>query len=419
MQTNKSVNQVTTNMGTTKMKPVFKHAAIVIALVATFGGAAMMVSAADDKAPATAKAALTVTTTRPTPTDLAIKLSANGNIAAWQETIVGAEVNGLRLTDVRVNVGDIVKRGQVLASFAPETINAELAQQRASVAEAEASLAEANANAERARTLEASGALSAQQINQYVTAAKTAEARLAAARAVATTAQIRLKNTRVLAPDDGVISARAATVGAIVQAGQEMFKLIRNNRLEWRAELTSTELDKISIGQQVTVTTPAGTSVAGRVRAVAPTVDAQTRQALVYVDLLNEKKDANFPAHFPAKAGMYAKGEFALGSSNALTVPSQAVVVRDGFNYVFEIKADNRVGQRKVVVGRRTAERTEIISGLSAETSIVAGGAGFLNDGDLVAINSATAPSPTPVQPSKTPASTGVSEQKAVKTPVK
>jgi HlyD family secretion protein len=394
-------------MGTTKMKPVFKHAAIVIALTATFGSATMLVRAADDKAPATAKAALTVTTARPQPTDLAIKLSANGNIAAWQETIVSAEVNGLRLTDVRVNVGDIVKRGQVLASFAPETINAELAQQRASVAEAEASLAEAKANAERARTLEASGALSAQQINQYVTAAKTAEARLEAARAVATTAQIKLKNTRVLAPDDGVISARAATVGAVMQAGQEMFKLIRNNRLEWRAELTSTELDKISIGQQVNVTTPAGTSVAGRVRAVAPTVDAQTRQALVYVDLLNEKKDANFPA----KAGMYAKGEFALGSSNALTVPSQAVVVRDGFSYVFEVKADKRVGQRKVVVGRRTAERTEIISGLTAETSIVAGGAGFLNDGDLVALNTTIL--------NQTPASTGVSEQKVVKTPAK
>jgi HlyD family secretion protein len=357
------------------------------------------------------KPALNVITARPQSSELALRLAANGNIAGWQETIVGAEVSGLRLTDVRVNVGDIVKRGQVLASFAPETINAELAQQRASVAEAEASLAEAKANAERARTLEASGALSAQQINQYVTAAKTAEARLAAARAVATTAQIKLKNTRVLAPDDGVISARAATVGAIVQAGQEMFKLIRNNRLEWRAELTSTELDKISIGQQVNVITPAGTSVAGRVRAVAPTVDAQTRQALVYVDLINEKKDSNFPA----KAGMYAKGEFALGSSNALTVPSQAVVVRDGFSYVFEVKADNRVGQRKVVVGRRTADRTEIISGLSAETAIVAVGAGFLNDGDLVALNTTTATTPT----SKIPASTGVSEQKTVKTPAK
>ena len=336
------------------MKPILKYAACVAGLAA-LGATAILVNAAEEKnTPAVAKAALTVSTTRPQATELGVKLFANGNIAAWQETIVGAEVNGLRLIEVRVNVGDVVKRGQVLASFAAETINAELLQQRASVAEALASLAEANANAERARTLEASGALSAQQITQYMTAAKTAEARLDAARAIATTAQIKLKNTRVLAPDDGVISARVATVGAIIQPGQEMFRLIRNNRLEWRAELTSNELDKISVGQQVTVVTPAGTSIAGRVRAVAPTVDAQTRQALVYVDLINAKKNPNFAA----KAGMYAKGEFALGNSSALTVPSQAVVVRDGFSYVFELKAGSRVSQRKVAVGRRTAERT-------------------------------------------------------------
>jgi HlyD family secretion protein len=409
--------------------PTLTITIVSVAILAAFSGTAILVNAADEKkpaasgtAPATAKAALTVATARPQPTDLAIKLSANGNIAAWQETIVGAEVNGLRLTDVRVNVGDIVKRGQILASFAPETINAELAQQRASVAEAEASLAEANANAARAKTLEASGALSAQQINQYTTAAKTAEARLAAARAVATSAQIRLKNTRVLAPDDGVISARAATVGSIVQAGQEMFRLIRNNRLEWRAELTSTELDKISIGQQVNVVTPAGTSVPGRVRMVAPTVDPQTRQALVYVDLINEKKDPNFPA----KAGMYAKGEFALGTSNALTVPSQAVVVRDGFSFVFEVKPDKRVAQRKVTVGRRTVDRTEVLNGVTAETSIVASGAGFLNDGDLVAIGTAPAAPAAPASSaapaastSKTPASTVTSGQNAPKVPAK
>jgi RND family efflux transporter MFP subunit len=398
------------------MNTFFKKPAstiVSLAVLATFGGTAVLVNAADEKKPAaasTGKAALTVTTVRPQPADLAIKLSANGNVAAWQETIIGAEVNGLRLTDVRVNVGDVVKRGQVLASFAPETINAELAQQRASVAEAEASLAEANANAARAKTLEASGAFSAQQINQYLTAAKTAEARLAAARAVATTSQIRLKNTRVLATDDGVISARAATVGSIVQAGQEMFRLIRNNRLEWRAELTATELDKISIGQQVNVTTPAGTSVPGRVRMVAPTVDAQTRQALVYVDLINDKKNPNFPA----KAGMYAKGEFVLGSSNALTVPSQAVVVRDGFNYVFEVKADKRVAQRKVSVGRRTVDRTEVLDGLTADVPIVASGAGFLNEGDLVAIGTAAT-----AATAKTPVSTAVSGQNAPKTAVK
>ena len=80
-----------------------------------------------------------------------LKIAANGNIAAWQEASVGTEANGLRLAEVKVNVGDVVKRGQVLASFTPDTIAAELAQTRAAVAEAEATLAEASANAQSKR----------------------------------------------------------------------------------------------------------------------------------------------------------------------------------------------------------------------------------------------------------------------------
>ena len=418
------------------------------------GTNALLVNAADEQsaiASASSKPALTVTTTKAMAEPLAIKLAANGNVTAWQETIVGAEVNGLRLTDVRVNVGDVVQRGQVLATFAPETVAAELAQQKASVAEAEAALAEAQSNADRARTLEASGALSTQQINQYTTAAKTAEARLAAARAVAVNANIRLGNTRVLAPDSGVIAARNATVGSVVQAGQELFRMIRNNRLEWRAEVSAVDLNKVKAGQKVALTTPAGSVVSGKVRMIAPTIDAQTRNTLVYVDLPNGSD---------ARAGMFAKGEFELGQSNALTVPTQAVVVRDGFSYVFVLddnnkgndktnnktnnktndktndKANNkgngndkvsnqtsRVAQIKVSVGRRVGDRLEVTQGLKTEQLIVANGAGFLNDGDLVAITIAPPSMPsaqvkTKEKNNKTPVSAGVSEQKMPKTPV-
>ena len=147
-----------------------KRVAVVVAaglLISAIGITA--VRAADEKKPAPAaatKASLTVTTTKATQSDWLIKLSANGNIAPWQEAIVGAESNGLRLAEVHVNVGDVVKRGQTLANFAPDTVRAELAQQTASVAEAEAALAEAEANAARAKTLQDSGAMSTQQINQ-------------------------------------------------------------------------------------------------------------------------------------------------------------------------------------------------------------------------------------------------------------
>lgn len=324
---------------------------------------------------ATVKPALTVTTTQPIAADLPIKLSANGNIMAWQEASIGAEASGLRLTDVRVNVGDLVERGQVLATFAAEVIEADVAQARANVAEAEANAQESAANGDRARRLQPTGAMSAQQINQYLTAELAAKARVQAARATLNAQQLRMKYTRVLAPDSGVISARMATVGAVVSAGAELFHMIRQGRLEWRAEVMSEELGRLSPGTPVTITAANSVKIQGKVRMVAPTIDPQTRAALVYVDL---------PKDSGATAGMFATGQFEIGSSSALTVAQQSVVVRDGFTYVFAINPDHRVAQIKVATGRRVGDRIEITSGVKAETFIVASGAGFLNDGDLV-----------------------------------
>jgi len=249
------------------------------------------------------------------------------------------------------------------------------------VVEAEANAAEAEANAERARSLQQTGALSQAQINQYVTAAATARARLQAQRAAAEAQRLRLAQTRVLAPDDGVISARSATVGAVLPAGQELFRMIRQGRLEWRAEVTSAELPRLHAGTPATVQGPAAAEVAGTVRMIAPTVDPQTRLGIVFVDLPT-------PAARAAgiRAGMFARGSFDLGSVDALTVPQQAVVVRDGFSYVFRLQPDNRVAQVKVQTGRRSGERIEIVAGLQPEAELVVSGAGFLNDGDLVRV---------------------------------
>ena len=365
---------------------VWQKALITVSIVAAVAAAVALVKAPDDKNTpigTPAKPALTVTTLKPQRVVLAATFAAAGNIMAWQEAIIGAQVDGLRLREVRVNVGDAVNAGQVLATFAPETLEAELAQSRANVAETEATLAEAQANAERTKLLGAKGALSTQQIQQYLTAAKTAEARLAVARAVFQVSSIRVAHTQVLAPDSGTISARAATLGAVVMNGQELFRMVRKNRLEWRAEVTAAELSRIQVGQKVTVITPAGTPVAGKVRVIAPTVDPQTRNVQVYVDLAPGTA---------AKAGMFARGEFALDTSPGLTVPRQAVVVRDGFSYVFVVKPDQRVTQQKVTVGRRLADHIELIEGVSQDTLLVAQGAGFLNDGDLVKVTAAPAP---------------------------
>ena len=236
---------------------------------------------------------------------------------------------------------------------------------------------DAAANAERAQTLIASGALSQQQIGQYATASQTAQARVAAAQAMLHAQQLRLKYTRVLAPDSGVISSRSATVGAVVGAGTELFRMVRKGRLEWRAEVSASDLPRLHAGDEVRVTTTAGTQVTGRVRMLAPTVDPKTRNALVYVDL---------PAHADIRAGMFAQGEFVLGARQALSVPQSAVVVRDGFSQVFEVGDGSRVVMHRVQTGQRVGERIEIVSGLEASARIVVRGGAFLNDGDLVRI---------------------------------
>ena len=350
--------------------------------------------AADDAQQAQGpRPALTVTTTQPTRSSIALRLPANGNVAAWQEAIIGAESNGLRLTEVRVNVGDVVRAGQVLATFAPETVQADVAQSRASLLEAQANAAEAAANAERARTLTQSGALSQQQIQQYATASQTAQARVEAAQAALNAQQLRMRHTQVVAPDAGVISSRTATVGAVVASGSELFRLVRKSRLEWRAEVTSTELPRIQPGTKVRVTAASGAQVDGTVRMVAPTVDPQTRNALVYVDL---------PVHPDVRAGMFARGDFLLGARDALSVPQTAVVVRDGFSSVFEIGEGSRVVMRRVQTGQRVGDRVEIAAGLQAGVQIVERGGAFLNDGDLVRVQAAapagSASNPTPAQ---------------------
>ena len=326
---------------------------------------------------AQAKPALTVTTTQPQVSKIPFVISANGNIAAWQEASIGNEIGGLRLTEVKVDVGNVVERGQVLAIFSSDTVQADLAQARAAVAEAEAMLAEAKANAQRARNLQTKGMMSEQQVNQYLTAELTAQARLEAQRANIEMQQLRLKQTQILAPDYGVISSRSATVGAVLPTGQELFRMIRQGRLEWRAEVTSSELASLKPGMRAWVTSANGIAIKGTVRKVAPTVDAQTRNGLVYVDL---------PSPGSIKAGMFARGEFEIGGGRGLTLPQSAVQLRDGFSYVLSVGADSKVTETKISVGRRVGDRIEITDGLDALARVVAAGGGFLADGNTVRV---------------------------------
>jgi HlyD family secretion protein len=346
------------------------------------GDAASGQSAASSPAGASSavKPSLSVQVIQPRLDDWAMTLSAHGPVAAWQESIIGAEVSGLRLTQVLVNVGDVVRKGQPLATMRQESVQAEVSAARAALQEAQAAAQDAKANAERARKLRQSEFLSAQETGRLLTAEQAALARVTSLQAQLSASELRLAQTRVVAPEDGVISARQAVAGMMAQPGQELFRLIVQSRLEWRAQVPAADLSKLKAGVVTSLSAPGTLSVQGRVRSVSPSVDGTTRQGTVYVDMpLTESAGAGL------RAGMFASGSFDLARTRAMTVPQSAVLLRDGFSLVFEVEG-SKVRQRKVELGRRLGERVEIVQGVGAEAQLVASGVGFLTDGDTVRV---------------------------------
>ncbi|MFS2024950.1 efflux RND transporter periplasmic adaptor subunit [Massilia sp. CT11-137] len=336
--------------------------------------------AAVPNAPGKAKS-LAVEAVRPAQVSWPFAVSASGPLAAWQEATISAETGGLRISALHVDVGTRVKRGQLLAELASETVRTDVRKAEAAVASARARLSEAQSDVRRGNAVRASGALSGQQIEQYEITELTAAATLKSAEADLESARIRLGQTRIVAVDDGVIASRSATLGAVVASGAELFTLVRDERIEWRAELDAVQLAQLRIGNEAEIGLPGGVTVKGRVRQLAPTLDQKTRVAIAYVEL---------PKGAGARAGAYASGSIALGQRPATVLPSSAITLRDGRSYVFEIDAGRQtVIQHEVRTGRSRADQVEILDGIKPGTPVVRSGGAFLNDGDAVRLGAA------------------------------
>lgn len=326
----------------------------------------------------TQQSVLTVQVTTPRVREWRDDILAHGSIAAWHEAAIGAELGGLRLIDVRVDVGIRVAAGELIARFDPEPIQAELNEKVAALAEAEASLIEAEENAKRGESLRNTGAMSNQLITQYVTRAQAARAQVDSARARVESTRLRLRQTRVLAPDDGVISARSATLGSVAGAGDELFRMVRQNRMEWHAQIAATDVGSVEIGQAAVVTLPDGTTIGGVIRQIAPLL-AQNLTAIAYVQLHQE-------AQATPRIGMFVSGAIITGASTGMSVPSSSLVVRDGREYVFVLDRDFIATQTQVRTGRRDGDQVEVLDGVAPTQSVVASGGGFLHDGDRVRV---------------------------------
>lgn len=335
-----------------------------------------------DAAPVTAPAALTVNVTEPARQTWPDAIEVDGSLAAWQEAVIGAETGSLRITALYADVGSTVKRGQLLALLADGTATADVRKQEGAVAQARATVEKSQADLQRSRMAAGSGALSGQKIDEYRLAAASDQAALDSALAELQARRITLAQTRVVAVDDGVVSSRSALLGNVVTPGTELFRLVRQGRVEWQAELDPQQLARVQVGQKALVRLPSGSVVPGVVRLAAPTLSTSTGRAIVYVSL---------GAGSGARSGMFASGSIELAQTTALTLPESALVVRDGRVDVYVLAPDGaKVARRTVLTGRRRDGRVEVLSGIDATARVVASGGAFLSDGVTVKVLAAT-----------------------------
>jgi RND family efflux transporter MFP subunit len=360
--------------------PVFCAAALLLSACSRGDGAANEAQAStEDAAPQVA--ALTITTAPVVSEDLVRGIPATGSMFPWQEVIIGAEVGGYRVAAVLVDVGSRVRKGQELVRLSADMLQADVDSKRAALRSAEAGLTNATAALRRGESVATSGALSAADLDLLKAEHVAAQARVETARSDLTTAELRLQYGTVRAPDSGTITSRTVSVGQIAQAGTEMLRMLRQDRVEWRAEVPEALLSRVKAGQSVEVTAVDGSVLKGKVRTVAPTVQTTNRTGLVYVDI---EGDA-------ARPGMFARGEIAAGKGPGLLVPVSSVVMQDGYSYVFVVKDGNVVERRRIEQAGVHGSQLEVTEGVAAGDVIAVQGAGFLKDGDTVAIaNSAT-----------------------------
>lgn len=349
----------------------------VLVLVLAIAAATAACSKEDKAADAAPTGAMAVTVVPATPRQIQRSVLVSGPVAAWEEMQLGVEVNGLRVTALNVDVGQQVRKGELLLQLDHRSLDSDLAQANASLREAEAGASLARSQLARGEALVKDKYISATQLDELRAGRVQGDARVGTARAMRDSAALRRSFADLRAPDDGVISKRLVQPGQVVSAGSELLRMIRRGRLEWRAELAESELARVKPGDRIQLTTRDGTTVIGSVRAVSPGVDASTRTGTIHADL---------PQPDGLQPGTFLQGRIDTGTAQAITLPTAAVVQRDGYPNVFTVDAKGIVHRVRIRTGGTNSGYVEVLEGLKAGDKVVEQGAGFLGDGDTVRI---------------------------------
>lgn len=362
-------------------------AVLTLALGLTLGlagcGGDEAVDKAKAKAGATAGSSQTVTVATAALRNLPRTVTASGTISAWEEVPVGAETGGLTATAVYVDEGRYVRQGAPLVQLNDALLQAQLRQQQAAVQTAEANAARDQAALDRAQELKERGFLSQASLDTALANKRSSDANLLAARASLSETRTRLAQATIRAPVSGLVISRSVTRGQIVSPGTELFRIVRDGRLELDAQVPETDLGLVRSGQSAVVSSDQVGETTGTVRIVTPEVNAQTRLGVARISLTG----GGF------RPGMFGRARIDVGASPAVTVPTASVLYRENRPGVFILDGEGRARFRPVTILTRASEWTAV-DGVEAGARVIVQGAGFLGEGDRVRVAPAARPAP-------------------------
>ena len=304
-------------------------------------------------------------------------ISASGSIAARRDSAVGVNGDGGRVTEVLVEPGQSVAKGQVLARIDRSVQVQTAASMAASIRQAEADAALAESELKRAEALVGKGFISKADIDRKTATRDGARAKVAVARAQYAETQARMARLDVRAPAAGLVLARSVETGQIVGPGTgALFRIAEGGVLEMRALVAEQDIARLKPGLPASVTpTGASTEYRGTIWLIDPVIDALSRQGIVRIAL----------AYAPGlRVGAFASARIAAGETTRPVLPQSAVQVDDKGSYVYVVGNGDKVERRSVTVGSVSDQGVAIAAGLTGRERVVATAAAFLNPGEKV-----------------------------------
>jgi membrane fusion protein (multidrug efflux system) len=321
---------------------------------------------------------------RATAHDVVDRVEATGQLLAQADATVAAQVEG-QVTDVLVDEGSAVSRGQTIVEIDPQRRRLELDDARAGVAQARARLEEAEREVGRLEALAKRGVAAQARLDEATTAMKMARTGLLAAQARRGLTQRALADASVAAPFDGLVARRHVNVGEFVAAGEPLFHLVALDPIEVEFFLSEVDSSRASLGQQVEVRVASFEDEVFRaeVSVVSPTIEAETRTRRVKA-LLPNPEGRLLP-------GTFARVDLGVAErSGVVMVPKEALLLRSDGSVLFRLTPEgDRVERVRVEAGRHRGDLVEVRGGVAAGDWVVVRGQTGLVDGSPVTLRNA------------------------------